>query len=78
MLITVALLLFKREDKMEFNWSSLRDFQSKSYIMPQPTELFCHIIFLAKFSMLLSFSPHFLPNIEGAYTLIRFSSRAKA
>ena len=40
--------------------------------MPQPTDLFCHTILLAKFNMLTSFSPHFLANIEGAYNPIRF------
>ena len=42
-LITVALLLFKLEDKKELheevNWQ-----HSKFYIMPQATEPFCHTI----------------------------------
>ena len=41
---------------------------SKSYIMPQTTDLFYHTSFFAKSNMLLSFSPHFFANIEGAYT----------
>ena len=84
MLITVVLFLFENEDKKELHeevksqWSSLRGFQSKSYTMPQATDLFCHIILLAKFNMLISFSPHFLANIEGAYTPTGFSSGARA
>ena len=77
MLITVVLMLFKLEDKKELHeelksqWSVLKGFNqqhSKSYIIPQPTDLFCHTILLAKFNMLTSFSLHFLANIEGAYT----------
>ena len=76
MLITVVLLLFKLEGKKELHeevksqWSTLRSFNwqhSKSYIMPQPTDLFCHTVLFAKFNMLTNFSPHFLVNIEGAY-----------
>ena len=47
---------------MVFNWQ-----HSKSYTIPQPTDLFCHVILLAKFNMFTSFSLHFLVNIEGAY-----------
>ena len=77
MLITVVLLLFKLEGKKELHeevksqWSTLRSFNwqhSKSYIMPQPTDLFCNTILCAKSIMLTSFSQHFLANIEGAYT----------
>ena len=77
MLITVVLMLFKDEDKKELRgavksqWSALRGFNcqhSNSYIIPQPTDLFCHRIVLAKLNILTSFSLHFLPNIEGAYT----------
>ena len=49
--------------KESFTWQ-----HSKSYIMPQPTDLFCHTIFFAKFSMLTSSSLQFLANIEGGYT----------
>ena len=42
---------------------------SQSYVKPQPTDVFCHTIFFAKFSMLTSFNLHFLANIKGAYTL---------
>ena len=47
-------------------------------VMPQPTDLFCHTIFFAKFSILTSFSVQFCANIEGTYTLILFSSGARA
>ena len=68
LLITVALLLFKFENKKVlhdevaksqgsalsgFNWQ-----HSKSYIMPQSTDFFCHTMFFAKFNMLRSFSLH--------------------
>ena len=46
-----------------FKWQ-----HSKSYIMPQTTDLFYHTNFFAKSNMLLSFSSHFFANIEGAYT----------
>ena len=78
MLITVVLLLFKPEDKNELHeevksqWSAIRGFKwqhSKSYIMPQPTDQFCHTILFAKFNM-SCFSPHFLGNIEEAYAPI--------
>ena len=77
MLIIAVLMLFKLEDKaalheeVKSQWSALRGFNSqhsKSYIIPQPIDLFCHTILLAKFNILTSFSPHFLANIEGAYT----------
>ena len=77
MLIIVVLMLFKLEDKKQLleevksQWSALRGFNwqhSKSYIIPQPTDLFCRRIFLPKFNMLTSFSPHFFTNIEAAYT----------
>ena len=86
-LITIVLLVFKLEDKKDLHeqvnsqWSALRGFNwqhSKSYVMPQPTDLFCHTIFLAKFNMLMSFSPHFLANMEGSYTPTWFSSGARA
>ena len=76
MLTTVVLLLFKLEDKQELHeevksqWNALMGFNrqhSKSQIIPQLTDLFCHTILSAKFNMLTSFSPHFLENIEEAY-----------
>ena len=87
MLITIVLMLFKHEDKKELyeevksQWSALRGFNwqhSKSYIIPQPIDLFCHTTLLAKFNMLTSFRPYFLANIEGAYTPTWFSSGARA
>ena len=88
MLTTVVLLLFKLENKKELHeevnksqWSALRGMNwqhSKSYIMLEPTDLFSHTIFFAKFNMLTSLSLHFLVNIEGAYTFICFSSGARA
>ena len=84
MLITVVLLLFKLEHKKELHeevnksqWSAPRGFNwqhSKSYIMLEPTDLFCHTIFFSIFNMLTSLSLQFLLNIYGAYTLIWFSS----
>ena len=60
-LVTVVLLLFKLENKKglhkEVNkcqWSALRVFNwqdSKSYIMPQPTDLFCHTVSFTKFNI---------------------------
>ena len=85
--ITVVSLLFKLEDKKEFHeeiksqWSTLRGFNwqhSKSHIIPQPSDLFCHTILLTKFNMLTSFSPHFVANIERAYTPAGFSIGARA
>ena len=76
MLITVVLLLFELENKKELDeeiksqWSALRCYKwqhSNYYIMPQPTDLFCHANFFAKFNMLTSFSLHFFANIEGEY-----------
>ena len=73
MLITVILMLFKLEDKKELHgevfslngvpWGVLTD--NVPSLIPQPIDLFCHTIFLAKFIMLTSFSPHFFANIEG-------------
>ena len=86
MLIAVVLMLFKLEDKNElredvkYQWSALSDFNwqhSKSYIIPQPADLFCHTILLVNFNMLTSFSPHFVANIEEAYTATWFSSGAR-
>ena len=86
MLINVALLLFKLEDKKELHeevtpeWSAIRGFKwqySKSYIIPQTTNLFCHKILFFEFNILTSFSPHFFANIEGAYTPTWFSSGAR-
>ena len=77
MLITIVLMLFKLEDKKELyeevksQWSALSGFNwqhSKSYIIPQPADLFCNKILLAKFNMLTSFSLRLLANIEEAYT----------
>ena len=77
MLITIVLMLLKLEDEKELHkevkpqWSALRGFNlqhSKSCIIPQPTELMCHTILLAKFNMLTSFSPRFLATVEMAYT----------
>ena len=56
-----------------FKWQ-----HSNSYVMPQPTDLFCHTIFFAKFSVLTSFSLQFCGNIERAYTPTLFSSGARA
>ena len=72
---------FKLEDKKELHeevksqWSALRVFNwqhSKSHIIPQPTDLFCHTILLAEFNMLTSFIPHFLADIEG-YMIFQWS-----
>ena len=80
------LLLFKHENKKElreeFNsqWNSLRDSNwqhSKTYIMPQPTDLFCHAIILAKFNM-LCFNLHLPANIEGSHIPTWLSSGARA
>ena len=85
MLIIAVLMLSKLEDKKELHkevksqWSALRGFNwqhSKFYIIPQSTDLFCHTILLTKLNMLTSFSPHFLANIERAYTPTWFSSGA--
>ena len=74
MLITIVLLLFKLEDKKRASWggyksqwSALRVFNwqhSNSYIMLNPTDLFCHIVLFAKFNMLASCHLHFLANID--------------
>ena len=56
---------------MKSQWCALRDINwqhSRSYIMLQPTDLFCHIILFAKSNMLTRFNPHFLANNEAAYT----------
>ena len=58
--------------KVLFKWQ-----HSKSYVMPQPTDLFCHTIFFAKFSILTNFSLQICANIEGTYTPTLFSSGAK-
>ena len=82
-------MLFKLEDKeglheeVKSQWNALRGFNwqnchCKSYIISQPTDLCCHTIVLAKFSMLTSFSPHFLANVEGAYIPTWLSSGARA
>ena len=88
LLMAIVLLLFKMENKKElheevnkFQWSALVLFKSKhskSNVMPQPIDLFCHTIVFAKFSMLTSFSLHFCANMEGAYTPTVFSSGARA
>ena len=85
MLITVALLLFKLEDKkwawgggFKSQWSALRGFnwqRSNSYIMPKHADLFCHTILFAKFNMLASFNLHFFEILR---TPTWFSSGAKA
>ena len=41
--------------------------------MPKLTDLICHTVLFAKFNMLTSFNPHFLANIERAYTPHNFS-----
>ena len=78
-LITVVSLLFKLEDKRglheEFKpqWSArkLLNWQHcNSYIMPQPNDLFCHTILLAKLIMPTSFN--LLANNEGVHTPVCF------
>ena len=66
MLITVALLLLKIENRKELhqevklNGGPLRDLKwlhSNPYIMPQLAGLFWHTILFAKFNILISFNP---------------------
>ena len=59
----------ERHEEVKSQWSALRGQHSKSYIIPQPTDLICLTILLAKFNMLRRFSLHFLAYIEEAYTL---------
>ena len=64
MLFSAVLMLFELEDKKmlyeegKSQWSALRGFNwqhFKSYIIPQPTDLFRHTILLAKFNILTTF-----------------------
>ena len=63
--LTIKKELQEEVDKSQ--WSALKGFNwrhSKSYVMPQPTDLFCHTIFFVKFNICTSLETlreHILP-----------------